>query len=227
MSVGSVARPEGPGSPHGRRGVGAHRHARRRATGGRGLALPGRRRAPAVVLHTDRPRWRHAGRPGPTAAAPGPPAGRVRPVPRRLRHGGHDHGPRERPRRGRGLDRHVPRPHPGTRPRPVLPPRVRRSGVGHVVVALRRPPRLDPPHRRRRRGRARARRASWVRTRRRRRSSARIRCGRWRAPRTWAESSSVHSTTASGRRPSSPRWRRPTSSAATGLGCRTGTCRSR
>lgn len=29
-------------------------------------------------------------------------------------------------------------------------PRVRGSGVGHVVVALRRPPRLDPPHRRRR-----------------------------------------------------------------------------
>ena len=105
-----------------------------------------------MVLHTDRPRWGHAGRPGPTAAAPGPPAGRFRPVPRRLRDGGHDHGPRERPRRGRGLDRHVSRSHPGTRPRPVLPPPVRRSGVGHVVVALWRPPRLDPPHRRRRRG---------------------------------------------------------------------------
>ncbi len=42
-----------------------------------------------------------------------------------------------------------PRPHPRTGPRPVLPPRVRGSGLGHVVVALRRSPRLDPPHRRR------------------------------------------------------------------------------
>ena len=140
----------------------------------------------------------------------------------RLRHRGHDHGPRERPRRGRGLDRHVPRPHPGPRPRPVLPPRVRRPGVGHVVVALRRPPRLDPPHRRRRRG-------ALVHAELHgggpgvaRRSSARTRCGRWPAPRTWAGSSSVRSTTASGRRPSSLRWHRPTSSGATGLGCRDG-----
>ena len=104
----------------------------------------------------------------------------------------------------RGLDRQFPGPERGRDPARYYLRVFGDPASGHVVVALRRPPRLDPPHRRRRRGpRVHAvllRRP----TRRRRRCSARIRCGRWPAPRTWPASWSGRSTTASGRGPPRP-----------------------
>ena len=103
-----------------------------------------------------------------------------------LRHGHDDHRPGERPRRGRGLDGDV-RARPGPRSGDVLRARLRRAGRrGSWGVALRRSPRVDQPHRRRRR----ARRLDAVLPRRRpglvARCSARTSCGRSPAPRTSA-----------------------------------------
>ena len=111
------------------------------------------RRAPTLVLHPDRSRWPDDPPAAARAAARGDAAGGLRPVPARLRHGGHDHGPGERPRSHRGF-RDPVRPRARSRPRPVLPARLRRPGRRrHLGLAVRRAPRLpEQPDRRRRTG---------------------------------------------------------------------------
>ena len=70
----------------------------------------------------------------------------------RLQHGRHDHRAREHPRRQRGMAAGV-RPRTWTRPGHVLRACVRRARAERDLgVAFRRPPRVDQPSRRRRRG---------------------------------------------------------------------------
>ena len=71
----------------------------------RGVAVPGRRRAPAVVLHACRPRRAATGGDASAAAAAGDATAVDRAVVAGVRHRGHDHRAGERARRGGALHR--------------------------------------------------------------------------------------------------------------------------